>query len=441
MMSQSDLFHPLRRAGVAIALASLGLVTSIAAFAADRFVPAPPEAGTSIPQQQVKFGMRPFADNTFYVIAMQKGWFKDVGIRIDPAPEGLKVNDTNATALLLNGQVDVISENCPNMLPTYKSARTLKCVGFTDNFLGNAILANPRLHLKSFKDYIAQGMSFDVALHAALAPLAGKTLVGPPQVTDRPFEILASSMSKVNWNLQVLDDSKSVVLARAGREDFVNPDGAPIVYSLEQAGWTDVLDVGDMNKYAPAGAGSPVEHLVTVVGVGANGNFVNSHPNAMLRFMSVVWRTLDAVKKDPSLFALQAPYLNSVAGTSLNAKDVQSAVDRLDPFSTYDYDATYFTDEKNVYFYKNAWSAIIDDIATSGIIDKGSVTPEDIVWAAPIWQQMKDYQTRTDALLKTLDSESLPADKANLLKQAHQYYTWFDFLDAYRLASAASSKA
>jgi len=94
-----------------------------------------------------------------------------------------------------------------------------------------------------------------------------------------------------------------------------------------------------------------------------------------------------------------------------------------------------------VYFYKHAWSAIIEDIAASGIIDKGSVTPEDVVWAAPIWQQMKDYQTRTDALFKALDGQTLPGDKANLLKQAHQYYTWFDFLDAYRFASAASSRA
>src|SRR5579864_5369142 len=112
-MSKASFFQSFKQAGVAIALASLGLATSIAAFAADRFVPAAPEAGTTIPHQQVKFGMRPFADNTFYVIAMQKGWFNDVCIGIEPAPEGLKVNDTNATALLLNGQVDVISENCP----------------------------------------------------------------------------------------------------------------------------------------------------------------------------------------------------------------------------------------------------------------------------------------------------------------------------------------
>jgi ABC-type nitrate/sulfonate/bicarbonate transport system substrate-binding protein len=441
MMSTNRFVKTIKRAIALVVLAGCGSAASTAVMAGDRYVPAPAEPGTALPADHVKFGMRPFADNTFYIIAMKKGWFKDVGISIDPAPEGLKVNDTNATALLLNGQLDVISENCPNMLPTYKSARTLKCVGFTDNFLGNAILANPKLHLKSFKQYIAEGMPFEAALHAALAPMQGKTLIGPPQVTDRPFEILASSMAKVNWNLQVLDDSKAVVLARAGRVDFVNPDGAPIVYSLEKAGWTDILDVGDLNKYAPAGPGSPVEHLVTVVGVGANGNFVNSHPNAMLRFMSVVWRTIDGVKKDPSLYALQAPYLNSVAGTSLNGKDIEDAVAKLHPFSPFEYGATYFTDTQNVYYYKSAWSAIISDIADSGVIDKGSVTPEDIVWAGPIWQQMKDYQVRTDTLFKSLDGQTLSADKTALLKQAHQYYTWFDFLDAYRFALAASGKA
>ena len=29
------------------------------------------------------------------------------------------------------------------MLPTYKDADKLKCIGFTDNFLAKAILANP----------------------------------------------------------------------------------------------------------------------------------------------------------------------------------------------------------------------------------------------------------------------------------------------------------
>ncbi len=140
-----------------VALIALLIGGSAAAETADRFAPAPPEPGTDIPAATIKFGMRPYADNTFYVIGMKKGWFQDVGITFDPAPYGLKANNSNVTTLLLNGQLDIISEFCPLMLPTYKDANKLKCIAFTDNFLANAILANPALKLKTFKDYVGRG--------------------------------------------------------------------------------------------------------------------------------------------------------------------------------------------------------------------------------------------------------------------------------------------
>ena len=106
------------------------------AGAADLYTPAAPEPGTDVPAASVKFGMRPYADNTFYIIAMKKGWFQEVGIKILPEPEGLKVTDNNVIALLLNGQLDMSSQYCPLLLPTYKTSKKLKCVAFTDNFLG-----------------------------------------------------------------------------------------------------------------------------------------------------------------------------------------------------------------------------------------------------------------------------------------------------------------
>jgi len=405
----------------------------------DIYTPAPAEPGTSIPKADVKFGMRPYADNTFYIVAMKKGWFKDVGINILPDPYGLKVTDTNVVALLLNRQLDMSSEFCPLLLPTYKSAKTLKCVAFTDDFLGEAILANPNLHLKSFKDYIAEGKSFDEAIRAALAPLNGKTLVGAPELSDRPFEEAAAKFAGVQWNLQVLDDPKSLVLAKAGRIDFINPEGAPIVYTLEQAGWTRILDIGDLYKHGPGGIDSPVEPLVANVGVAANAEFVNASPNAVLRFLSVVWRTIDEVGKDPSLFELQAPYLNSVAGTSLDGKGVAATVKALDPLSPFDYNKTYFDDTSGVLYYKNAWAAIIKNYAEHGILPEGAVTPDQIIWAAAIWHQMVDYRTKAGDLVKGLEGKSLDGGKQDLLTKAKQYFGWHDFLDAYRLASAAAS--
>ncbi len=423
----------------AAALAALGLFAA-PAHAADNdlYRPVPAEAGTAIPSASINFAMRPYADNTFYVIALKKGWFKDVGITITPEPLGLKVTDTNATALLLNGQVDISTEFCPLMLPTYKTSKLLKCIAFTDNFLANTILANPALHLKSFKDYIAEGKSFEEAIHAAVAPLAGKTLVGAPELSDRPFEEAVQGFAKVKWNLQVLDDSKSLVLAKAGREDFVNPEGAPIVYTLKQAGWTVLIDNGDLYKYGPSGVDSPIEHLVAIVGIGANADYVNGHQNTVLRFLSVVWRTIEAVDKDPSLFDLQAPYLNSVAGTSLDGKGVESTVKTLDPFSSFDYDATYFAKTDGVLYYRNAWSAIIGDYEAHGIMPKGAVTADSFVWAAPIWKQMAEYRGRADALFKGLEGKTLDGPKQALLARAKELYGWYDFLDAYRLASAAA---
>jgi ABC-type nitrate/sulfonate/bicarbonate transport system substrate-binding protein len=232
--------------------AMLALSTAANAAAADRFQPAAPEPGTDIPAATIKFGMRPYADNTFYIIGMKKGWFDEVGVKFEPAPYGLKANDSNVTTLLLNGQLDIISEFCPLMLPTYKDANKLKCIAFTDNFLANAILANPALKLKTFKDYVGEGKSYDEALKAALASMKGKTLVGAPELSDRAFEEYVNKTADAGFKLQVLDDAKSLVLAKAGREDFVNPEGAPIVYTLRQAGWTNLVDIDDLIKHGRA---------------------------------------------------------------------------------------------------------------------------------------------------------------------------------------------
>ena len=409
------------------------------ASAADLYTPADPEPGTDIPAASVKFGMRPYADNTFYIIAMKKGWFEDVGIKILPEPEGLKVTDNNVIALLLNGQVDMSSQYCPLLLPTYKTSNKLKCVAFTDNFLGTAILANPALKLKSFKDYIKEGMSFEDAITAALKPMEGKTLTGSPVLSKRPFEDIVAQFSGVKWNLELMDDAKALVLAKAGRINFADPEGAPIVYTLMQAGWTDLIDIGDLYEHGPGGLDSPVEKLVSNVGIAGNADFVNANQNTVLRFLSVVWRTIDAVGKDPSLFDLQAPYLNSVAGTSLDGKGVEATVKILDPFSPFEYGKTYFVDDSSILYYKNAWPAIIADWTEKGLVPKGAVTADDVVWAAPIWHQMKDYQVKTDTLIKALEGKTLSAKNQELLDQAKHHFEIFDFLDAYRFATAAGA--
>jgi hypothetical protein len=427
------------RSRTLVSAAALASVLATAANAEDRFAPAPPEPGVDIPAATIKFGMRPYADNTFYVIGMKKGWFKEVGIDFDPAPYGLKANDSNVTTLLLNGQLDIISEFCPLMLPTYKDSPKLKCIAFTDNFLANAILANPALKLKTFKDYIAEGKSYEEALKLALAPMKGKTLVGAPELSDRPFEEYLNKTSGADFKLQVLDDSKSLVLAKSGREEFVNPEGAPITYTLRIAGWTNLVDIGDLIKNGPGGVDSPLEPLIGIVGIGANSDYVNTHQNTVLRFLSVTWRILAATKTDTSLYDLQAPYLNAMAGTNLDGKSLTDEVAVLHPYSTFDDDKQYFQDTKSTTYYQNIYNAMIKNYEEHGILPPGKATADAFVWGGPIWMQMVDYRSKTDALMKKLEGATLADDKKALVEKAKTFYANFDFLDAYRLATAASN--
>jgi hypothetical protein len=283
-----------------------------------------------------------------------------------------------------------------------------------------------------------EGKDFKQAIHDALAPLQGKTLVGAPELSDRPFEEVSSQLSGVTWKLQIMEDSKSLVLAKSDQIDFINPEGTPIVYLLEQAGWTDLLDNGDVVLHGPAGVDSPVERLVGIVGMGANANFVNAHPNTVLRFLSVVWRTMDEMKKDPSLFDIQAPYLNSVAGTNFDGKGVAEVVNALDPFAPFEYGKTFYEDPNSARYYQNLYTAIIDDYVAHNIIPKGAVTPDQFIWGAAIWKQAMDYKTKTDALMAGLQGKTLAADKQAQLDKARQLYEWYDYLDAFRLATAAA---
>ena len=83
---------------------------------------------------------------------------------------------------------------------------------------------------------------------------------------------------------------------------------------------------------ALGGIDSPFEPLVFSDGWAATADYINDHKTTMMRFASVVFRIIDELKKDPSLYGVYAPYLNSVAGTSLDADGIRRTVEGLDPF-------------------------------------------------------------------------------------------------------------
>jgi hypothetical protein len=424
---------------LAVGLAAVLALTAAPAVAASTksYTPATPEPGTAIPKVDVTFGMRPYADNTFYVLGMEKGWFKDVGITIKPEPYGLKTSENQWVSILLNRQVDINSATCSTLLPTYKTTDQLKCTGFAVTFFGAVMLANPKLGLKPLRDYMKAGGTLEDGLKKALTPLVGKTVYVPAPVSEKEFNEVPFKLAGLNLpDYVTMDDSQMLLLAKSGRLDFMHPAGAPIAQTMLDAGWTPVYDTGQLLQFGTGGVDSPLEPLVFNNGWASTADYINGHQTTMMRFASVVFRIFDALQKDPSLFGVYAPYLNSVAGTSLDADGVRRTVVNLDPFVTFEQQTKYFDDDKSPEYYKNSMGALIKALEESGTIPKG-ITPDEVLWAAPMYHEMVDYQKKTDALFERAKTTELDADKKALLDQAHQYYGWYDFLDSYRLATAA----
>jgi hypothetical protein len=291
--------------------------------------------------------------------------------------------------------------------------------------------------LKPIKDHLAEGKPFDEAIAAAMAPVQDQEMAATPVVNERLFEDTISQLSGVTWTPKILDDPQLLVAAKAGQVKFAHPSGAPIVYSLLQDGWTRLVCLDDLIAHGPKGEDSPILRSITLVGAESNADFINENPNTVLRYISAVWRTIDAVRADPSLYNIQAPVLNSIAGTSLTGEDLAGTVDLFHPYIPYEENAQFYVDTNSLLYYKGLYDQIINAYVENGILPEG-ITPDDFVWGGKLWQQLEDYRKKTDELLAGVDEASLPEDKKALIAEARKYYGWHNYLDAYRFALAAT---
>ena len=369
------------RLALAAALATAALPQ--VAAAADRFDPAAAEPGTDIPAATIKFGMRPYADNTFYIIAHEEGLVRGGRHQVRPEPYGLKVTDTNVTRCCSTGSSTSFSEYCPLMLPTYKTSEQAEMRRLHRQLPRQGDPGQSELEAEVVQG-LHQGGQDLRRRDQRRARADGGQDAGRRAAAQRPAVRgrRRRSSPASNGTCSVLDDAKALVLAKAGRDQLRQPRRRADRLHADAGG----LDRSHRHRRpvsstAPAALDSPVEPLVAIVGIGANADYVNANQNTVLRFLSVVWRTIDAVKKDPSLFDLQAPYLNSVAGTSLDGKGVEATVKILHPLLALrvrQRPISTTIEQSSTTRMPGARSS--RTIEEHGIIPEGAVTADDIIW-------------------------------------------------------------
>lgn len=419
-------------------LGSAVLALSVMACAASTFAATAPE----IPKVEVRYAHEPYFDHTQAIIGLKQGWFKEVGITYTPNGVGITVGADDAISVFASGRVDVISGSAQEFMPAVKTLPPFGYIFYADIFQGYAIMAQPGGHYKSFQEFLAGGMSPDDAFKATVGQMKGKKFAFPTEAAIKGFIDLV--MQKGGLTLGDVDavgapvDAGNVALMQAGRSDF-QVGGVPSRLSLEQTGFKPILTSGDLAAYAKPTADSVELRAVFQDGWLATDQWIKANYDTALRIASVGFRINQFIADHPDeAAAIHTPFLNSVAGTTFKDSAAKVAYSGLDPFWTFDKQKGWISDKSNALNAEYVIGSAIKIYEEKGLFKPGEVTWNQFTEVPRIYQDLLDYRAKTDDLFKKFEATPPTGDAIDLVTKAKAFYAAFDYLDAYRFASAAA---
>lgn len=401
-----------------------------------------------IPEVSVKFCHSPYLDHTQSIIGLEKGWFDELGITFDPEPYGTIPATENLVQALASGACDVGSASAVFMLPSIEDVPPFKWWVHGDMFQGYALMAQPDDGYKSVDEFIAEGMTPEEAMEAAVAQMEGKQFAYPPEAAIKGFINLA--MSKADMTLDdvtsiVAEDAKTWAMMIADQADF-QVGGVPSRLTLESRGFKPIITSQHLAQFAEPSADSVELRSVFQDGWGSLDSWIEANYDTMLRMASVMFRIAEFQNTNQEeALAIHVPFLNSAAGTDIDPETAVVVYESLDPFIDFEGQATWYLDESSPLNYDYVTGSYIKMWEEQGLFEPGQVTVEDISNAKRVYEEFLAMKAESEELFTEAEAAIAAAQEAGkdptkaqeLLDQARYWYEAFDYLDAVRFAEAA----
>lgn len=396
-------------------------------------------AGAEIPDTSFSFGMAPFADASFYVIGIRQGWFDDVGITLTPEPDGTEITPDNVVQKMVSGAAEVATFYGPGRIQTLAQEQDIKMFGFSDTFVGNYILAPPDADVDLVSDLVDGGMDFEEAVATAVEPMQGSSFAFTNTGQRRDFLETVFDVGGVSFDdldATAANDARILALAKGGQADFVSPEGASQNVELLNDGWQVVIGAEDLLAGLPAGdprSVAPIGHE----GPAASQEWLDENHESALRFLSVMFRIIDAIEADPDKYlADQAPYITARSGVKTAPQDLETIFNTIDPLVPFEDQTQFWTDLKGPMSYESVYSAQIKSATEAGILpEDGDFSPDDAIVGKQFYDELVALKEAYDELLP--DADGLSGESAELAEEAAAQYEARNYLDAYRQLKTA----
>lgn len=405
-------------------------------------------ASATIPKETIKLGLYPCcADSALPVIGIDQGFFKDVGITLNP-PNGDQFTQAPQFLPAMQSKKDDVttafSTTWLNTLNSY--GQSLPPAMLYDIYLGRDILMAPGTQYKSTAQFMAGGMSFSAAAAKAVQQLKGQTVYTDPFSGAQPpyYNVLLSlgGLSSKDLNFRFLTDDKTLALsATPSRVPFAVPLNAPVLVEMIRNGYKPLIDMPTILKFAPT---SP--QAIELLKETGNQTLMiqrsmwTSNPDLVLRLVSVMFRSI-AYLQNPATAAHGdteiARAINAAQGLTLDGQDIALVFKDVDPLFNWAQQKSTLWDPTSPYYAPKGLSDAVQALIQSKALPAGNYNLEEFLLAKQVYAKLAALQAQANQLFT--QAASATGSKAALVAQAHTYYNDYDFLDAVNLLKQAAA--
>lgn len=419
--------------------------------------PGPGEAPAipTVPEVTVRLFSGPAECNNWPPLSQSMGYWEDVGISLDPAPDGGQMDAQKHPPLLIAGSTDVVHTYVPFIIPSMPDPTNIQVFTLSHLFVGFEILGNPAGNYKSVDDFVAEGMDHPDAIRAAIEQMRGVEFTHPAAPSLAGFlawvfnEELHGLAYEDTVAVALADDPASLAEAESGRAMFWF-GSAPQLVTLVKQGWKPIVGAKDALVTARPSADSEELLMVGHCGLATTQEFADANHDTLLRMASVFYRTADLINNDPDTAAagIVGP-INEANGTDLSAEDIKVIFDTQALHPGFDDVAGWYRDSDSAaYDYYPIESQILL-YENSEVFEKDQFKAEDLMMTHEIYEELAGLRDEAQSLLATSKSslDSLKAAGADvatlemLIQQAEAFLAAYDFLDAKIFAEAAAEWA
>jgi ABC-type nitrate/sulfonate/bicarbonate transport system substrate-binding protein len=427
--------RPITALTIALAAVALGACSGGDDESASSQPAASDAAATEIPKATVRFAHEPYFDHTQASIALEKGWFKDVGITIDPDNKGVVPQSDQVAGFIASNRVDVASASAQLLMPSVGKLPPVKLFTLGDLFKGYALMGPS--DAQTYQQMVEGGADPATALKQSVEQMRGKRFCFPSEAAIKGFitqVVKAGGLKLDDMDTTVAPDAQTTSLMQGGRCDY-QVGGVPSRLTLQLAGFKPVLTAGDLAANAEPSADSAELQAVFHDGWVATDEWLDANEDTALRLLSVSLRINQFIHDDPkAASAIHTPFLNSVAGTDFTVELAPKVVyPSLDPFLTFDEQQKTCTDDSDPLNPKYLIGSSIKLYESQGVFKPGQYAVEDLSRACEMVARMADLKRQAAAALKDVGDSG-----SQLAKDAQAQFDAFNYLDALKLAKGAA---